>query len=452
LGVLALLFITAMPESSATPTSKTNPMVPQNSRFRWIVAQEGSRRTYSLPLAFHQIGALRLMYTDIWCRFGRGLLRRGPAGARALATRFHPQIPGDRVVSFSPHAILKKCALHFSHSRLNRDELADYYCGFGRWYAGNVRRHLQHLEMDPERDCFIGFNTNCLELMDLLKERRILAVVDQVDPARVEEEIVLQESERWPGWVDAHGPMPLSYWQRIETEWKLADLIRVPSEWSRQALVRQGVPTGKIIVAPLSIELADNQVREPVNPEGPLKILWLGSVVLRKGIAYLVEAARALRRQNVQFLLAGPLGISPRIVESFPRNIKILGRVTRDQLARYYRQAHVFVFPTLSDGFGITQLEAMAHALPVIATPNCANVVTHELDGLIIPPRDSRALADAIARLDSDRPLLRALSANTLQTVKKYKMPSGVRVIQDIITQMRGSDAVNSAAKNAGKA
>jgi hypothetical protein len=389
------------------------------------------------------------MYTDIWCRFGRGLLRRGPAGARALATRFHPQIPSDRVVSFSPHAILKKTSLYFSRSRLNHCQLANYYCEFGHWYASSIRRHLQTLETDPERDCFIGFNTNCLEAMDFLKEQQILTVVDQVDPARTEEEIVLQEAERWPGWVDSEGPMPTSYWQRIEAEWKLADVVRVPSEWSRQALLRQGVPPQKIIVAPLSIELADNQVREPVNPEGPLKVLWLGNIVLRKGIAYLVEAARALARHKVQFLLAGPLAISPQVVKTFPSNIKVLGRVTRDQLAHYYLQSHVFVFPTLSDGFGVTQLEAMAHALPVITTPNCANVVDHEVDGLIIPPRDSRALADAIARLDNDRTLLRALSANALQTVQKYKTPSDARAIQDIISQMRGRGAVSSSSRNA---
>jgi glycosyltransferase involved in cell wall biosynthesis len=50
----------------------------------------------------------------------------------------------------------------------------------------------------------------------------------------------------------------------------------------------------------------------------------------------------------------------------------------------------------LSDGFAITQLEAMAYGLPVIATPNCGRVVTAGVDGQIIPPRNSEALAKAI--------------------------------------------------------
>src|SRR5271167_3384877 len=121
-------------------------------------------------------------------------------------------------------------------------QLSDYYCDFGSWFATSLGRHLQTVDTDPARDCFVGFNTNCLELMDLLKARRIFSVVDQVDPARFEEDIVMQEMERWPGWVENRGPMPSTYWQRIESEWKLADLVRVPSDWSRQALIRQGVP------------------------------------------------------------------------------------------------------------------------------------------------------------------------------------------------------------------
>src|SRR5271155_5106327 len=96
-------------------TASSEP-VAKSSSLQWIVAQEGSRETYSLPLAFHRIGALRMAYADIWCRFGRGLLRRGPAGARALATRFHPEIPANLVVSFSPGAIISKTLLHFRRS------------------------------------------------------------------------------------------------------------------------------------------------------------------------------------------------------------------------------------------------------------------------------------------------------------------------------------------------
>jgi len=406
------------------------PQFENYSPSRWIVAQEGSRQTYGVPVSFHRLGMLRLLYVDIWCSQGRQLLRHGPAVARALATRFSPEIPPERVVAFTTTATLWRAAQNLRQRKLTRTEISDEYCSFGRWYARRICRDLKTVELDPGIDRFFSFNSNSLEALEFLKERKICTILDQVDPGLVEENIVLEEAERWPGWEGIPGRMGQAYWDRVKAEWAAASLVLVNSEWSAEALVIQGVPREKIIVVPLAIDLVSNHSLKPVNPDGNLKVLWMGSVILRKGIQYLVEAARKLERQNVEFLLAGPLGISRQAVRSFPSNIKVLGRVTRDKLADFYRQAHVFVLPTLSDGFAITQLEAMAHGLPVITTPNCGRVVTDGVDGFIVPARDSKALADAIARLDTNRSLLRAMSANTLLTVIRYDLSSNAKMIE----------------------
>jgi glycosyltransferase involved in cell wall biosynthesis len=406
---------------------------------RWIVAQEGSRQTYAVPIAFFRLEMLRLMYVDIWCSWGRSWLRRGPAKVRALATRFHPEIPSDHIVSFTGPATLWRAAQNLRRRKLSRREMSDEFCSFGRWYARQVGRHLSRFDLDPESDRFLGFNSNCLETLELLKDRQIFTVLDQVDPGLVEENIVLEEAERWPRWEGIPGRMSPDYWDRVKAEWAAASLVLVNSNWSRDALVQQGVPAQKIIIVPLAIDLKAEHELKPVNPKGPLKVLWLGSVILRKGIQYLVEAARKLERHQVEFLLAGPLGISDEAVRSFPANIKVLGRITRDQLSAYYRQAHLFVLPTLSDGFAITQLEAMAHGLPVVTTPHCGNVVTDGVDGFIVPARDSQALADAIARLDADRDQLYAMSCNTLLSVQKYDLPSNAKLINDLVVEHRRS-------------
>jgi len=86
----------------------------------------------------------------------------------------------------------------------------------------------------------------------------------------------------------------------------------------------------------------------------------------------LIEAARLLTHEDVRFDIVGPIGISRDAVASAPSNMRFHGRVSRDQAADWYRQSDVFVLPTISDGFALTQLEAMAHGLPVIATPIAA--------------------------------------------------------------------------------
>src|SRR5208283_3833816 len=112
-----------------------------------------------------------------------------------------------------------------------------------------------------------------------------------------------------PGWQKFPGRMPQQYWDRRKAEWELANLVLVNSEWSRQAIIQQGVPEEKIVVVPLAIDLDRNRLPPPVEPVGTLKVLWLGNVLISKGIQYLVEAARLLQREDIEFLLAGPVGI-----------------------------------------------------------------------------------------------------------------------------------------------
>jgi glycosyltransferase involved in cell wall biosynthesis len=80
--------------------------------------------------------------------------------------------------------------------------------------------------------------------------------------------------------------------------------------------------------------------------------------------------------------------------------------------AEYYREADVFILPTLSDGFALTQLEAMAHKLPVVCSKHCGKVVEHGVNGLVLEQVTSDAIAEAIRTLMSDRALLSELTRN----------------------------------------
>src|SRR4030095_8236536 len=102
--------------------------------------------------------------------------------------------------------------------------------------------------------------------------------------------------------------------------------------------------------------------------ERPLRVLFLGLINLRKGIARLLEAARILRDEPVEFWMVGPVETAHASPIGDAGRVKWFGPVTRNQPTEVYRDADVFILPTLSDGFAITQLEAQAHGLPVIAS------------------------------------------------------------------------------------
>ena len=119
---------------------------------------------------------------------------------RALASRFHPDLASAKVVGFNFKAIADE--LIRSQKKAYTVESAYYgHIHVGQWFARRVADHLYRQDLNPGSEAFFGFNTGCLETLQILarKAPRMITVVDQIDPGPLEEELVLAESDRWPG-------------------------------------------------------------------------------------------------------------------------------------------------------------------------------------------------------------------------------------------------------------
>lgn len=393
---------------------------PESDR-EWVVAQIGARQHYAVARAMAARNRLFQLFTDAWCSRGHSLLRSLPDPFRSLANRYHPDIPRDLVTAYTSRAIWNRLQWRLFRPRTDAARF-QHHVDVGRQFTQNVLRDLKRSSADPEDLVFFGYDTGCLEVLDWLSTNGGFGILDQIDPGRVEKQIVLEETERWPGWADDVPVLHPPHYERIEAEWDAASVIMVNSEWSKTALVEQGVSAGKIEVIPIAYEPGREveAAATSVSSSGPLRVLWLGSVILRKGIQYLIQAAQQLEDRPIRFDVVGPIGISEKGLSEAPPNMTFHGRVPRDEADDWYARSDAFVLPTLSDGFAITQLEAMAHGLPVIATPNCGSVVDDGTNGRIVPVRDPEALAEAIAQLDEDRSQLHGMAAAARERVKRY--------------------------------
>lgn len=159
-----------------------------------------------------------------------------------------------------------------------------------------------------------------------------------------------------------------------------------------------------------------------VAPGSPPRVLLAARLLWDKGVAEYVEAARLLRSagRNVRFLLAGmpdpgnPAAVPESTLHQWVEEgmIEWLGHV--DDTSELFRSVDIVVLPTYyREGLPKSLIEAAACALPVVTTdmPGCREVVTDEVDGLLIPPHDAVALAHAIARLIDSPELARRLGA-----------------------------------------
>jgi glycosyltransferase involved in cell wall biosynthesis len=151
----------------------------------------------------------------------------------------------------------------------------------------------------------------------------------------------------------------------------------------------------------------------------PTRVVLAARLLWDKGIAEYIEAARQLRARGlpIRFLLAGapdpgnPAAIAQSTLDSWAAEglVELLGQVS--DMAALFAGVQMVVLPSYREGLPKSLIEAAACALPLVTTdaPGCREVVTHEIDGLIVPVKDARALADAIERLHLDPALARQL-------------------------------------------
>jgi glycosyltransferase involved in cell wall biosynthesis len=274
-----------------------------------------------------------------------------------------------------------------------------------QWFQRQARKSLEqavtHIKFQ-DRPILFTYSYAALELLNYAKQQGWYTVLGQIDAAFIEEQIEAEERDRHPSYRSAWAPAPATYWQNWQEECALADQILVNSHWSSQAIQRMGVPASKIQLVPLAFEPPaeasqfNRSYPQAFSADRPLRILFLGQVILRKGIVALLEAAKLVRGQPIEFWIVGSLGIQiPDWVCNLP-NVKVFGSVPRSSVVEFYQQADVFIFPTLSDGFGLTQLEAQAWKLPIIASRNCGEVVEDQVNGLILETVSPERIADIL--------------------------------------------------------
>ncbi len=149
--------------------------------------------------------------------------------------------------------------------------------------------------------------------------------------------------------------------------------------------------------------------------DGKLNILFVGRLEKRKGLNYLLKAYKRVKEEfsNSRLIIVGPgtrlrHKYEKQVMRSALEDVAFVGYVAYDELPRYYKTADIFCSPaTGRESFGIVLLEAMAIGKPIVASDidGYASVMTHGVEGLLVPPRDDKALAQSLISLMTDKSL-----------------------------------------------
>ncbi|HTS27234.1 MAG TPA: glycosyltransferase [Bryobacteraceae bacterium] len=233
---------------------------------------------------------------------------------------------------------------------------------------------------------------------------------------------------------------------------RLADCVLVNAEAIRESLIRQGYDPNHIVVIRNGITVPRSErkrrgalLRRELGLPLSARLVGVFSRLNRmKGVDYFLDAAAmvAAESPDVCFLVVGD-GVIRTELEDQARRLGLDRRIGfagfRNDVPDLLSEAAVSVLPSLSEGISNTLLESMAAGTPVIATRVGGNpeVVEDEVSGLLVPPRDSAALAAAMSRLLADRELAIRLGRAGAQRVSDlFSIEHSVHQTEELYQQL----------------
>jgi glycosyltransferase involved in cell wall biosynthesis len=338
--------------------------------------------------------------------------RLGKLVGRELRRRFVVEVPRHLVVSYPYFEVLRAALARYVENPIYADAVWDSWAHrFDRIVAC---RHLDGIDVAH------AFEYTALRTFEEAERRGIAKVLALPSTDNKEyEEIKAREEVRFPELRSQHSRYFAAHFGRRQE--------------------RRGADPAKILAVPLAAPPPIAVIRKPANDiERPLSVIWAGSLIIRKGAHYFLEAWRGLAPgKHAYAQMYGYVGLPDNMLQSLPAGLELRGSVPQFELFEAFEKADILVFPTLADGFGMIVAEAFSRGLPVITTEyaGASDLVEHGRNGLIVPAADARALADALRWCLENREPLYRMRFRALETAARWQWPDYRRRLITALTE-----------------
>lgn len=321
-------------------------------------------------------------------------------------------LPSSKVTSFLIVGILTRL-LRRMPERLRKICTPIIHIYFGRRLARAIPR---------DSNIFIGLSSFSIEAINRCKEAGIITIIDHgsLHP-EIERDLIIEE-EKILNLQTGRFIASEKLIARQKKEFLYADYIFVLSEVAKKSLIVKGVPEDKVFVNPCGVDLSSFYKLREIN--SPFRVIYCGSITLRKGLHYLLQAFQELNLPGAELWVVGT-STDEEYIQHLKKSyiskaIKYKGSYPQSELVHIYNKCSIFVLPSIADGFGMVVSQAQACGLPVITTENvgAADIIQDGVNGFIIPIRDVIALKNRLKLLFNDRELLAKMSEAALSYSK----------------------------------
>lgn len=292
------------------------------------------------------------------------------------------------------------------------------------WIAAN--------ELETDRyDFFHGWAGNSFKTLRVANRLNIPSVIEiptwHRDKGKVKprEKIEISRHQKVARFPDKLFSSMLVTRQESLEEYDRADVLLVPSECSARTFTVAGIPREKIVMlgAGVNVDLFEaappERIPSSFTAERPMRAIYCGALIKRKGAHLLLEAWHNLALPHAQLTLVGAIHpeIKPFLEEFGGPTVNAMGFSSRVQ--DLLREADVHIFPSECEGSAKTVYEACAAGLAQITTFESGDVVQDGENGFIVPANDVPALTAAIDRVYHRPTLLRDFSVRAREKAER---------------------------------
>jgi glycosyltransferase involved in cell wall biosynthesis len=267
-------------------------------------------------------------------------------------------------------------------------------------------------------DLFVGWSSFCLNSLEKAKRLGALTIVERGSShIEYQRDILATEYEKYG--LKAQLPHPRIVEKELE-EYETADYISVPSLFAKRSFLEKGFPESKIVHVPYGVSLS--QFKPVPKEDDVFRVIHCGSLSLRKGCHYLIQAFVELNLPNAELWFVGTVTdeIKPFLNKHNHPKIKLFGHQPQSRLNWFYSQSNVFTLLSIEEGLAMVQAQAMACGLPLICTTNTGgeDLIRDGIEGFIIPIRNIDILKKKILYLYEHSDLCEEMGRNAYKRVE----------------------------------
>lgn len=393
-----------------------------------IVAHPGRQHSYRLASALKKNNILLYYVTTIYNKKNSILMKMLKV---FLSNDNAKRIDGRKNIDLEDEEVIQYCRIGgIIEAFLARvDKTHRVYRFMQRYDAKRFGIKVAKLAIKQNADMVIMYDSNAKDCFEYLKKNapNIKRVLDVSIAARPYMKSIYQKEIDVSGCNDLRKENQYMWNPKLlkpmEEEIINSQYFLAASKFVRESLEYCGIKRNQISIVPYGANVESNIIRKKITKSQKLELLFVGQVIYRKGISYLIECMPEFE-EKANLTITGAYNANDWFVTAGNKmsNVVFTGQVTFDKMRKIYEKSDIFILPSFAEGMAQVGIEAMACGLPIICTVNSgvADLVEDGINGFIIEAGNKKQISEKIEWFIEHRERIPEMGNLARQTAKKY--------------------------------